>query len=175
MKKIIFSIFSFSLVSFFSCSDGDLEIETIDFDSAPAQFCSSPVPTSTNLLFKINQSETLILELQSGVLNNGVVGETVITESSVPNQSQLTYRIFSDGVDKGYFCDNIPPVQPVVIQNVEAEDGQVIVETVVNPDDSTKFVHTISLGGISFVTESGQRITNLRINNFGEVTTNVPN
>ena len=173
MRKFILLVLC--LGTFFSCSDGDLEIETINFDSITLQFCSSPNPTSTNLLFKINDTEALILELQSGVLNNGVVGETVISESNVPNQSQVTYRIFSDSVDDGYFCDDIPPAEPIVIDEVEAQDGQVIIETVVDPNDNTKFVHTISLSGISFVTKNGERITNLAINEFGEVTTNVPN
>ncbi|MER3317636.1 MAG: hypothetical protein RIB79_05035 [Allomuricauda sp.] len=173
MRKFILLVLCLGIL--FSCSDGDLEIETINFDSVNLQFCSSPNPTSTNLLFKINDSEALILELQSDVLNNGVVGETITTESNVPSQSQVTYRIFSDTVDNGYFCDGIPPAEPIVIDEVEAEDGQVIIETVVDPDDNTMFVHTISLSGISFVTESGERITNLAINEFGEVTTNVPN
>lgn len=173
MRKFILLVLC--LGTLFSCGDGDLEIETINFDSITLQFCSSPNPTSTNLLFKINDTEALILELQSGVLNNGVVGETVISESNVPNQSQVTYRIFSDSVDDGYFCDDIPPAEPIVIDEVEAQDGQVIIETVVDPNDNTKFVHTISLSGISFVTKNGERITNLAINDFGEVTTNVPN
>ena len=173
MRKFILLVLCLGIL--FSCSDGDLEIETIDFDSVTLQFCSSPNPTSTNLLFKINDSEALILELQSNVLNNGVAGETITTESNVPSQSQVTYRIFSDTVDNGYLCDDIPPAEPIVIDEVEAEDGQIIIETVVDPDDNTKFVHTISLSGISFVTKSGERITNLAINEFGEVTTNVPN
>jgi len=173
MRKFILLVLCLGIL--FSCGDGDLEIETIDFDSVTLQFCSSPNPTSTNLLFKINDSEALILQLQSNVLNNGVAGETITTESNVPGQSQVTYRIFSDTVDNGYFCDDIPPAEPIVIDEVEAEDGQIIIETVVDPNDNTKFVHTISLSGISFVTKSGERITNLAINEFGEVTTNVPN
>lgn len=172
MRKFILSVFV--LGAFFSCSDGDLQIETIDFDSVSLQYCSNPVRNAKNLMFKINQSEALILELQSGALNNGVVGETVITESSVPNQSQVTYRVFSDAVDNAYFCDDIPVVEPTVIQEVVAEDGLVIIETVVNPEDEGVFIHTISLSGISFVTGNGDRITNLAINEFGEVTTNVP-
>ncbi|WP_318311372.1 hypothetical protein [Flagellimonas crocea] len=173
MRKFIYSIFGLGLL--FSCSDGDLEIETIDFDSVSVQFCTSPAPNAKNILFKINDGEALILELQSGVLNKGVVGETIITESTVPNQSQVTYRIFSDDVTKSYFCDDIPVVTPTVVQEVEAEDGTVIIETMVDPDDETLFLHTISLSGISFVTGSGERITNLAINEFGEVTTTIPN
>lgn len=173
MRKIILSIFVLGTV--FSCSDGDLQIETIDFDSVSLQYCSNPVRNAKNLMFKINESEALILELQSGALNNGVVGDTIITESSVPNQSQITYRVFSDAVDNDYFCDDIPTVDPTVVQEVVAEDGLVIIETMLAENDSTLFAHNISLSGISFVTGNGERITNLAINEFGEVTTNVPN
>lgn len=156
-----------------ACSDGDLQIETIDFNSVSVQSCDNPVTTSTTLLFKINDSEALILELQTGVLDNGVVGETITTESSIPSQSSLTYRIFSDGITSSYFCDAIPPATPVVVQEVEAQDGMVIIQTTANTD-STSFVHTLSLSGISFVNEAGERITNLAVDEFGEVTTAIP-
>lgn len=161
--------FGFSI----ACSDGDLQIETIDFNSVTAESCDSPVTTATTLLFKINDEETLILELQTGVLNNGLVGETVTTESTVPGQSSLSYRIFSDGITSSYFCDAIPPATPVVVQEIEAQDGMVIIETVAN-GDNTSFVHTISLSGISFVNDAGERITNLAVDEFGEVTTAIP-
>ncbi|MDF0715834.1 hypothetical protein PY092_06725 [Muricauda sp. 334s03] len=173
MRKIILSVFVLGTI--FSCSDGDLQIETIDFDSVSLQYCSNPVRNAKNLMFKINESEALILELQNGALNNGVVGDTIITESTVPNQSQITYRVFSDAVDDDYFCDDIPVVDPTVIQEVVAEDGLVIIETMLAESDSTLFAHSISLSGISFVTGNGERITNLAISEFGEVTTDVPN
>ena len=172
MGKFFFLISCMGLLC--SCSDGDLQIETIDFDSVSVQFCTTPQTTTKNILFKINEDEALIMELQSGVLNKGVVGETVVTESAVPSQTQITYRIFSDNVSKGYFCDDIPPVTPTVVEEIEAEDGTVIIETVANAEN-TDFVHTISLSGISFVNDIGQRITNLTINEFGEVTTAIPN
>lgn len=171
MRKTFFLILCAGM--FFSCSDGDLQIETIDFDSAAIQYCTAPSTTSKNILFKINEGEALILELQSGVLNKGVVGDTIVTESTVPGQSQITYRVFSGDVDKDYFCEDIPTVDPVVVDEVEAEDGLVIIETFAD-EDGTNFVHNISLSGISFVTGNGERITNLSINEFGEVTTAIP-
>ena len=78
-------------------------------------------------------------------------------------------------MNNAYFCDDIPVVSPTVIDEVIAEDGLVIIETTVDPEDETVFVHTISLSGISFVTGNGERITNLAINEFGEVTTAIPN
>ena len=157
----------------FSCSDGDLQIETIDFDSVAIQFCTAPQTGVKNIMFKINEDEALILELQSGVLNKGVVGETITTESAIPNQSQVTYRIFSDNVTKNYFCDDIPTTEPNVVDEIEAQDGTVIVETTAN-EDNTEFVHTIRLSGISFVTGTNERITDLTISEFGEVSTAIP-
>lgn len=172
MRKFIFSILG--AITILSCSDGDLQIETIDFDSASIQYCDNPVANAGNLMFKINDNEALILELQSGVLNRGVAGETVITESTVPGQSQVTYRVFSDGVNQNYFCDDIPVVEPKVLDEVVAEGGTVIIETMSVENDTTRFAHNISLSGISFVTGDGERITNLAISEFGEVTTLIP-
>ena len=171
MGKFFFLISCMGLLC--SCSDGDLQIENIDFDSVSVQFCTTPQTTAKNILFKINEDEALIMELQSGVLNKGIVGETVTTQSSVPSQTQITYRIFSDNVSKAYFCDDIPPVTPTVVEEIEAEDGTVIIETTADAEN-TNFVHTISLSGISFVNGKGERITNLTIDAFGEVTTAVP-
>ncbi len=172
MRKLFLPVLLLLLL--ISCSDGDLQIESIDFNSASVQFCTTPQTGTSNILFKISEDEALILDLQSGALDNGVVGETISTSSSVPGQSTLTYRIFSDGVSSSYFCDDIPPATPTVVDEIEAEDGIILIETVAN-DDSTEFVHTISLSEISFVNSSGERITNLTIDEFGEVTTEITN
>ncbi|WP_420319868.1 hypothetical protein [Flagellimonas sp.] len=156
-----------------SCSDGDLQVETIDFNGVALQFCTDPVANSNNILFKINTTEALILDLQSGALNNGVVGETITTTSTISGQSKLTYRNFSGNVTSNYFCDDVPPATPTVAQEIEAQDGIVTIMTVADTN-GTNFVHTITLTGVSFVAENGERITNLTIDEFGEVTTAVP-
>jgi len=150
-----------------SCNDGDLSIETIDFDSVDIRTCESAVTTQSSVFFKINDDETLILTLQSGVLRNEVSESEI--ESNVPGQSQLTYRIFSDQVSNDYFCDAIPPIEPMVVEEINAESGSVFVNTVAL--DSVTFEHTIRLDNVSFVTGTDVRITDLRINEFGTVTT----
>ena len=64
-------------------------------------------------------------------------------------------------------------MDPVVVDELEAKDGLVIIETYADTD-GTNFVHNINLSGISFVTGNGERITNLNISVFGEVTTAIP-
>jgi len=156
----------------FSCGDNDLDIEAIDFNDVALQFCAAPRTNAKNVFFKINQTESLILELQSGVLGKGVVGDTIVTESTLPGQSRLTYRIFSGEPTKNYYCDDIPTVDPQVVDEVSAQGGTIIVETMAL--DTINFVHNIRLSGISFVTGDGQRITNMNIDQFGEVTTAIP-
>lgn len=172
MEKYVLVVLFAGLFS--SCSDGDLRIETIDFDGVSVEFCNAPQAVSSNIVFKINDDEALILELQSGVLNRGVIGETVITESAVPSQSQLTYRIFSDAVSTDYFCDDIPPPAPTVIEEIEAQDGLVTIETTAD-ENNTNFVHTLRISDLSLIRENGERITDLTISEFGEISTAIPN
>ncbi|MCL6265319.1 hypothetical protein [Flagellimonas myxillae] len=172
MRKLFFPILLLLIIG--GCDDGDLQIETIDFNNVAIQFCDQPQASGRNIVFKTNETEALILNLNSGLLNKGVIGETIVTESSIPGQSQLTYRNFSGTISSSYFCDDIPPATPTVAQEVEAEDGTVIVETSAS-EDETEFEHIIRLSGVSFVTENGERITNLTIDEFGTVSTTISN
>jgi len=156
------------LLFLFSCDDGDLQIETINFDDGEAMFCGT-VTTNTTLLFKINGLEGLILEIPSGTLANEI-GENSLSVSS-GGETRVNFRIFSDNVTSSYFCDEVPPSTPTVVQEIIAEDGDVLITTT-SSDDIT-FSHNIQLSGISLVTENNERITDLRINDFGTVTTSV--
>ena len=123
--------------------------------------------STSNVLFKINGDEALIITLPSGLLKNTVT--TTDIESAVPGNSQVSYRIFSDNVSSAYFCDSPPPLTPTVMEEIEAQGGSVLVTT--SSTDNTTFTHTIKLSGISFLNENGSRITDLQINEFGTVTT----
>jgi hypothetical protein len=158
----------FLLLALASCSSGDLQIQTIDFESAPVEYCGT-VSTNTQLFFKLNDQEALILQLAAGLLRNE--NSDGVIESNIPGASQLTYRIFKGDVGSGYFCDAIPPAEPSVLENLEAEAGKVRIATVQNASDTTKFEHTITLQGVSFVNSKGERLTDLSVENFGTITT----
>lgn len=165
MKKYI--LIGCSLL-FFSCNDGDLQIETVDFDSIKTvQNCGTVSTSTTNVLFKINGDEALILTLPSGLFKNEV--STTNIESAVPGNSQVSYRIFSGDVTSAYFCDSPPPLTPTVMEEIEAAGGTIIIST--TTEDNITYTHTIQLSGISFVNENGSRITDLQINEYGTVTT----
>lgn len=165
VKRIFFILMVAGIVS---CSDGELQIETIDFDQQTLQFCGTAT-TSTELLFKINESEVLILELQSGLLQNETSTDTII--SSIPGESTLIYRALSDNASESYFCDPIPPADPRVVEEIPAEAGNVRIFTSQSVNDTTVYEHNIRLAGVSFVNQAGERITNLFVSNFGTLTT----
>jgi hypothetical protein len=165
MKKM-FSLILF--ICLISCDDGDLAIEAVDFDTiTTVQTCGTVSASASNLLFKINGSEALILELPAGLLKNEI-SDGVIT-SEISSTTKLTYRIFTDEVSNDYFCDVIPPVNPSVTEEIEANEGAIFITT--TTEDSENFSHLIELSGISFITEDGSRITDLQIDLFGTVTT----
>lgn len=152
----------------FACDDGNLQIETVDFDSIKVvQNCGTVATTTSNVLFKINGKESLIVTLPSGLLKNEIT--TTDKESSIPGDSQVNYRIFSETVTKAYFCDAPPPLTPTVMEEIEAQSGSVRITT--TQTDSVTFIHTIKLNGITFLNENGSRITDLQVNEFGTVTT----
>lgn len=164
-RVLLIFIFCF----FNSCDDGDLIIETIDFNDISITFCESTTTISSTLFFKLNTTETLVLELQSGILKNEVSADTI--KSAIPGESQLIYRTFSDNISKNYFCDAVPPITPTVVEEYEGEGGEVFITTVQSESDTTIYEHKIELNGISLVNVEGLRITDLRINDFGTITT----
>lgn len=165
MQKIL--IFCFGLLVL-SCNDGDLQVETLDFDSVDPQFCAIENELDRTLFFKINNDEALILTLESGLLLNEASTETIISAIS-DTGSQLTYRIFSDNITSDYFCSAIPLIEPAVQENIEATGGEVTISTTMNADGN--FEHIIELQNITLETEENERITDLTITNFGTITT----
>lgn len=163
MKKLFTLIIALLVLS---CSDGDLTIEAIDFDNITAQNCKT-LTIDTQLFFKISGSEALILQLDSELLQNEV-SEEVIT-SAIPGNSQLIYRLFDDSINSSYFCDDIPPATPIVIEEISASDGNVLITTTTT--DSITFTHTIQLEGIIITNAAGESIIDLTTNEFDVIET----
>lgn len=165
MKKYILIAFA---MFFLACDDGDLQIETVDFDSITlVQSCAAISTSTENILFKINSDEALILTLQNGALKNEVTTNDI--KITLSNTTKLSYRIFDATVTQAYFCDAPPPLSPLVLEEIEAAAGEVFISTI--SEDNITFSHTIRLSGITFLNENGSRITDQTINEFGVVTT----
>ena len=160
------SLFFFLVLLIASCSDGDLQIEAIDFDDIAVQNCGT-LSIDTQLFFKIDDNQALILQLEDGLLQNEVSADTIV--SAIPNQSQLTYRLFNNTVSSSYFCDDIPPATPSVIEDIEAIEGEVLIVT--TSTDAITFRHDILLQGIIITNEAGESIIDLTTTDFAIIQT----
>lgn len=166
VKKVF--LFLFFAGGLLGCSDGELQIETIDFDEVPLNFCGT-ASTETELFFKLNEFDALILNLASGLILNEASTDTL--RSTVPGNSQLRYRLFNGSIGSSYFCDDIPPATPTVTEEIPAQAGEVLVFTTRSETDTTQFEHFIRLKDVSFVNEAGERLTNIAVEEFGSFTT----
>ncbi|MBA6315111.1 hypothetical protein [Cellulophaga baltica] len=168
MKKL-YIVFIFIFIS--SCDDGDLQIESLDFDDVSIQTCTAIDIAQANTLFKINDDESLILILGANVLTQEEGSITVELTSST--SSTIVYRLFSDTVTSDYFCDDIPPSTPTVLDEITATEATLTITTTsTGTVDAPEYEHKIQLNTISLITSSNQRITDLAVEEFGTVTSN---
>lgn len=126
----------FTALSMFSCDDGDLTLERLNFDETAVE-----TPCGELLLFKIGESrqESLMIELSGesadifrSLPENGNSRTYTINNSSV----KALYRIFDGDVNRNYFCNDIPPISPLVIEEWYATGGRVEIVTSLEEDDN---------------------------------------
>jgi len=164
IRKLFLAVLLLSL--FISCSDGDITIQSISFNEIGIESCTQT--TATTLLFKINDTESLALQLPEGLLKNSLSEQTI--QSSIPNQTTLNYRIFSEGISASYYCSVLPEIGVNVVKDSNATAGTVFINTSLS-EDGNNFKHEIQLSGVSFIDQDGKRITDVNLNDFGVFTT----
>ena len=174
MNKYFFFLLAIIITS---CSDGDLQIEALDFDSSALDFCSDlegGEDIDRTLFFLISDDETLILELQSGLIDNVISDDNT---STIGSNTDLTYRLFSDNITNSYFCDDIPPVTPTVLEEIPATAGTVTVETTLDTVTATNknYNHQIIIDNVSLENSAGERLTDEAGFDFGLYTTTIEN
>lgn len=165
------------LVGLYSCDDGDLQIEQVDFDESKIESC--PVlddPTQTTFFFKIDEDEALLLNLAGGLINNQT-SEPGTLASTIPEPSNLIYRFFSDNVTSAYFCDAIPPLDPTVVKENAATAGNISIDTKVDTltAETKNYSHTISIKNLSLVNDQGEQLTDLSTMVYGDFITKPKN
>ncbi len=173
MKRLFFY---FILFLGLSCSDGDLQIEKVDFDSSSVDLCASTSEEklANTFLFKIQDDEALLLTLATGQIKNTTsLDGSLTTKLSTTASPKLVYRLFTGTVNKSYFCDAIPAIDPTVAKESEATGGDVIVTTSVSTVDKTKktYTHSIEINQLSLANDRGERLTDTSTLNFGGFTT----
>lgn len=128
MKQLF--VFLFVIITL-SCDDGNFDIPEFNFSNNTINDCGELV------LFKINENETLIIELNEDNTDNAFFTQVrdndsfPLTESGVQT---IIYRTFDAQPTAGYFCQNIPPTSPNIINEWNGS-GTLKVTTIMTEDD----------------------------------------
>lgn len=137
MKKLFLYLVVIS--SLVSCDDGDIIVTTFDFDEVTLQNCGG---AGGYLFYKINDASTESLSLRLGTTDQ------LFTESSVENfvldesTNFVNYRVFNAEVSSAYFCNQVPPTSPTIVDEYLATSGTATLTTatLLEDNDNVPFV-----------------------------------
>lgn len=146
------------IMAFSGCDDGDLVVDTIDFSEVATKSCAD-----NNLIYKLKESEALILNLKEGTFttNPSEVGKP--TELNIDSDNQVVYNFYDGKVVDGNICNLIPPATPNVKSQWKASDGIIQITTTAikkldettNSTRITAYNHNIVFKNITFKKEDG--------------------
>jgi hypothetical protein len=163
MKYLVSLIISVLLLT--SCSDGDLITENFVFANATLQKCAS-----SNILYKINTNEALILNTPISSFPN-VVG---VVNVPISSGSSLIYRKFSTTTSTANICDlpNIP-----ILEEWTVIGGSIQITTTKILDTNgitvVAYNHNIVFKNVTFNIENKQIVYDSYV--FGDYRTEIIN
>jgi hypothetical protein len=128
--------FLFFIALFTSCDDGEIIVTTFEFEEEEFKMCSTE---RNKVLYHINNDnvfETLSLELTSPQFSTKA-GELVLNDApltiSLSSSNRIIYRTYDGPLPIGnnaYFCTDVPPANPKVLQEYVSQGGTIIINTV---------------------------------------------
>lgn len=162
MKKIFCLIAALSLLS--GCDDGDMTFKSFDFSGVTSQSCNN-----SNIYFKINGEEALILTLSDGALLNEETEDGPREVAVGGDGNTIIYRDYEGTVTSSMLCATPAPAFPG-IQEEWTGDGTLLVETqaVVVEGRITGYNHEITIQSATFT--KGDESVTINNNLFGTIT-----
>lgn len=144
------------------CDDGDLIVETIDFETVTE---SAACDTTNTLIYKLKAQEALLLQLPNDkIINDNGTYEYPI-DSKGNGLYRVVYRAFDGAITQNNICGAIPPSTPRVTEEWIATDGIITIQTTqIEPknanDDGTRitgYEHSIIINNVTFAKPSGDQ------------------
>lgn len=137
MKNYFWALFAaFFLVS---CDDGDLIVTDFSFEDRNVERCMGA--GDTQVFYKrnnvgSNEAIALVFQLQPDS-ETFLINEEGILPIRLNEQNQVIYRTFDSEVGSNYFCSEVPPTAPNVIEEYQSTSGGqiIITSTLRNADD----------------------------------------
>lgn len=160
MKKTL-QLFLF-LIFLNACDDGNVAVETINFDDVTANSCGE-------IIYKLKDEESLFMNIPSSL--NAFTNDE--TDSGSPKKIQITgnvslkYRFYNGKVSADNICIIAGPITPVAVEEWVATSGTIEITTTArysNPDATTgqrkivRFNHYIVFKNIVFSKPDGTDI-----------------
>ena len=159
MKRVINLLVFVLLLN--GCDDGNLTLETINFEDVATQSCST-----NSIIYKLKEREALLLEIPKTTFVNEptVVGIPTVVE--IDKTNRVVYRFYNGIVAVDNICNTIPPALPNVTDQWTATSGkiQIITTTITAPGSiagSTKITgynHNIAFSNITFEKTNGTQV-----------------
>jgi len=168
MKKLI-GVFIFCFL-LHSCDDGDIVVETINFDNITAVKCANK-----QIVYKIRDDQTLQINLTTDEYNRLFINEPGTRFIPISNSNTVRYRFYNGTVSQDNICNDLQPATPTIISEWIGANGQISVTTTVinsNPDADTgattisRYNHRISFINIDFMKPDG--VQNFDVYSFGD-------
>jgi hypothetical protein len=148
--------------AFNSCDDGDLTLETIDFEAAATQSC-----TTNDIIYKLKEKEALLFEIPKTSFENEPTNPNAPSTIDIDNsQYRVVYRFYNGAVAADNICNTIPPALPGVTDQWIATSGKIqiittAVKTTNGTDNSTRITgynHNIVFKNITFAKNNGTQV-----------------
>lgn len=147
MKKLI--VLAASIFMLQACDDGDITLESFNFDTVAVQNCSD-----NNLVFKINDNELLLLNIPATSFANEETPDGSPRIVTVSSTNQIIYRLYSGDVSSSTICSILPPASPVVEKEWNATGGTIeIITNALYASDGitiTGYTHNIKFVNVNF-------------------------
>lgn len=170
--KRVFSLLIFVLI-LNGCNDGDLTLETIDFENAKTLSCAN-----NDIIYKLKEKEALLLEMPKTTFTNEPTDPNVPTVINIDNSTnRVVYRFYNGTVAEENICNTIPPATPYVTEQWIATSGKIeITTTTITTAGSiagstviTGYNHHIVFKNITFDKGNGTQVYETFV--FGDYTT----
>lgn len=147
MKKIFTVIYFLLLIT--ACDDGDFSIESFDFSSVQASSCQGI--NNQFFIFYVNGSESLLLQIPESNFINEITPEDSPRIIQISSANRVVYRLYNNTITSQQICSAIPPANPTVVEEWNANSGIVQIRTFANRQ-------TNETNGQSFITGYTHRI-----------------
>jgi hypothetical protein len=159
MKRIVGLLILVLLLN--GCDDGNLVLETINFEDATTQSCST-----NNILYKLKEKEALLLEIPTSSFTNEPTEIGTPAEITIGGSNRVVYRFYNGTVAANNICETIPPATPSVTDQWTATGGTIQITTTAiktsnTTDNSTKITgynHNIVFKNITFAKANGTQV-----------------